>query len=66
MRQCGVWVGCGGPDEFLPAPDQKAVPGSGQRVVSPAEAEDAAACVEVGNLRVPAGGAETLAVLAFK
>jgi hypothetical protein len=66
VRQRGVWVGCGGPDEFLPAPDQKAVAGSGQAVVSPAEAEEAGVGVKVMDLRVPSGLAETGSVMAFE
>ena len=66
VRKRGVWVGCGGPDEFLPAPDQKAVPGAGQGVVAPAEAELTAVGVEVVDLRVPSTLTEPLAVLAFK
>jgi hypothetical protein len=66
VRQCGVWICCGGPDEFCAAPDQKAVAGSGQGVFPTAKAELTAACVEVCHLRVPSGLAETLAVLAFE
>jgi hypothetical protein len=66
VRQCRVWVcGCG-PDEFLAAPDQKAVAAAGQGIFPPAKAEGAAGCVEIVNLSVPAGFAESLAVLAFK
>ena len=66
MRKRRVWVGYDGPDEILPAPDQKAIAGAGQAVVAPAEAEGASACVEVVNLRIPSAFTESLAVLAFE
>jgi hypothetical protein len=66
VRQCGVWVGWLWPDEFLAAPDQKSVAGSGQGVFAPAKAERTPGCVEAVNLRVPSALLQSLAVLAFK
>lgn len=66
MRKRRVWVGYDGPDEILPAPDQKAIAGAGQRVIAPAEAELTSVGMEVCHMRVPSALTEPLAVLAFE
>jgi hypothetical protein len=66
VRKGGVWVGWLWPDQFLAAPHKESVAGAGQGIFPPAKPELTTVAVEVGNLRVPAGLAEPLAVLAFK